>query len=115
MELYEYWGSQIAEALNSQAEETGSDILVNCASQEYVGAVDLKALKPKVITPVFMEMKNDTPKVVSFYAKRARGAMARYIIQHRLNDAEALKDFDTGGYAYKPELSEPDKPVFLRG
>ena len=113
--LYEYWGSQIAEALNSQAEETGSDILVNCASQEYFGAVDLKALKPKVITPVFMEMKNDTPKVVSFYAKRARGAMARYIIQHRLNDAEALKDFDTGGYAYKPELSEPDKPVFLRG
>ncbi|MEX5578413.1 peroxide stress protein YaaA [Pseudophaeobacter sp. A-200-2] len=113
--LYEYWGSQIAEALNRQAEETGSDILVNCASQEYFGAVDLKALKPKVITPVFMEMKNDTPKVVSFYAKRARGAMARYIIQHRLNDAEAFKDFDTGGYVYKPELSEPDKPVFLRG
>ncbi|MDE4304720.1 peroxide stress protein YaaA [Phaeobacter gallaeciensis] len=113
--LYEYWGSQIAEALNRQAEETSSDILVNCASQEYFGAVDLKALKPKVITPVFMEMKNDTPKVVSFYAKRARGAMARYIIQHRLNDAEALKDFDTGGYVYKPELSEPDKPVFLRG
>jgi hypothetical protein len=113
--LYEYWGSQIAEALNRQAEETGSDILVNCASQEYFGAVDLKALKPKVITPVFMEMKNNTPKVVSFYAKRARGAMARYIIQHRLNDAEALKDFDTGGYVYKPELSEPDKPVFLRG
>lgn len=113
--LYEYWGSQIAEALNAQAEATGSDILVNCASQEYFGAVDLKALKPKVITPVFMEMKNGTPKVVSFYAKRARGAMARYIIQHRLNDAEALKEFDTGGYVHQPELSEPDKPVFLRG
>jgi cytoplasmic iron level regulating protein YaaA (DUF328/UPF0246 family) len=113
--LYEYWGSQIAEALNAQAEVTGSDILVNCASQEYFGAVDLKALKPKVITPVFMEMKNGTPKVVSFYAKRARGAMARYIIQHRLDDVAALQEFDTGGYAYQPELSEPDKPVFLRG
>jgi cytoplasmic iron level regulating protein YaaA (DUF328/UPF0246 family) len=113
--LYEYWGSQIAEALNAQAEVTGSDILVNCASQEYFGAVDLKALKPKVITPVFMEMKNGTPKVVSFYAKRARGAMARYIIQHRLDDAAGLQEFDTGGYAYQPELSEPDKPVFLRG
>ena len=95
--LYEYWGSQIAEALNAQAEVTGSDILVNCASQEYFGAVDLEALKPNVITPVFMEMKNGTPKVVSFYAKRARGAMARYIIQHRLKDADALKDFDSGG------------------
>ena len=113
--LYEYWGSQIAEALNAQAEVTGSDILVNCASQEYFGAVDLEALKPNVITPVFMEMKNGTPKVVSFYAKRARGAMARYIIQHRLKDADALKDFDSGGYAYQPDLSEPDKPVFLRG
>ncbi|MBE1295710.1 MAG: peroxide stress protein YaaA [Rhodobacteraceae bacterium] len=113
--LYEYWGSQIAEALNAQAEVTGSDILVNCASQEYFGAVDLKALKPKVITPVFMEMKNGTPKVVSFYAKRARGAMARYIIQHRLDDVAGLQEFDTGGYAYQPELSEPDKPVFLRG
>ncbi len=113
--LYEYWGSQIAEALNSQAEEVGSDILVNCASQEYFGAVDLEALKPKVITPVFMEMKNDTPKVVSFYAKRARGAMARYIIQNRLTEADSLKEFDTGGYAYQPQMSEPDKPVFLRG
>ncbi len=113
--LYDYWGSQIAEALNAQAEATSSDILVNCASQEYFGVVDLKTLKPKVITPVFMELKNGTPKVVSFYAKRARGAMARHIIQHRLKDADALKDFDTGGYAYQPGLSEPDKPVFLRG
>ncbi|KIC09493.1 hypothetical protein RA19_15905 [Leisingera sp. ANG-M1] len=112
--LYEFWGSRISEALNAQADAVGSRLLVNCASQEYFGAVDLKALKPEVITPVFMEDKNGTPKVVSFYAKRARGAMARYIIQHRLDDAEALKDFDTGGYAYQPSMSEPHKPVFLR-
>ncbi|KPD13330.1 peroxide stress protein YaaA [Phaeobacter sp. 11ANDIMAR09] len=112
--LYEYWGSQIAEALNAQAEEVGAQVLVNCASQEYFGAVDLKALKPQVVTPVFMEDKGGTPKVVSFYAKRARGAMARYVIQNRISDMAALQEFDTGGYAYQPTLSEPMKPVFLR-
>ncbi|WP_278923909.1 peroxide stress protein YaaA [Pseudophaeobacter profundi] len=112
--LYEYWGSQIAEALNAQAEQIGAQVLVNCASQEYFGAVDLKALKLQVVTPVFMELKNGTPKIVSFYAKRARGAMARYVIQHRLCEAEALQGFDAGGYCYQPELSEPQKPVFLR-
>ncbi|KIC35801.1 peroxide stress protein YaaA [Leisingera sp. ANG-M7] len=112
--LYEFWGSRISEALNAQAETVRAEVLVNCASQEYFGAVDLAALKPRVVTPVFMEDKNGTPKVVSFYAKRARGAMARYIIQGRLSDAESLKDFDAGGYAYQPQMSEPDKPVFLR-
>jgi cytoplasmic iron level regulating protein YaaA (DUF328/UPF0246 family) len=112
--LYEYWGSQIAEALNAQAEKVGAQILVNCASQEYFGAVDLKVLKPQVVTPVFMEDKNGTPKVVSFYAKRARGAMARYVIQNRLTDVASLQEFDMGGYAYQPDLSEPMKPVFLR-
>ncbi|MBY6066093.1 peroxide stress protein YaaA [Leisingera aquaemixtae] len=112
--LYEFWGSKISEALNAQGEAVGAEVLVNCASQEYFGAVDLAALKLRVVTPVFMEDKNGTPKVVSFYAKRARGAMARYIIQHRLTDSESLKDFDAGGYAYQPQMSEPDKPVFLR-
>lgn len=112
--LYEFWGRKISDALNAQAEAADTDILVNCASQEYFGAVDLAVLKLRVVTPVFMEDKNGTPKVVSFYAKRARGAMARYIIQGRLTDAESLLEFDTGGYAYQPQLSEPDKPVFLR-
>ncbi|MFC4214513.1 peroxide stress protein YaaA [Pseudophaeobacter arcticus] len=112
--LYEYWGSQIAEALNDQAAEVGAELLVNCASQEYFGAVDLKALKLQVVTPVFMEDKNGTPKVVSFYAKRARGAMARFVIQNRVSEVAALQEFDSGGYAYQPQLSEPMKPVFLR-
>ncbi len=112
--LYDYWGSAIAEALNAQAEEVGATVLVNCASQEYFGAVDLKALKPRVVTPVFMEDKPGGPKVVSFYAKRARGAMTRFIIQHRLTSATSLTEFDAGGYAYQPDLSEEDKPVFLR-
>ncbi|WP_264211596.1 peroxide stress protein YaaA [Leisingera thetidis] len=112
--LYEFWGRKISDALNAQAEAAGTSVLVNCASQEYFGAVDLAALKLRVFTPVFMEDKNGSPKVVSFYAKRARGAMARFIIQQRLTDAESLKDFDSGGYAYQPAMSAPDKPVFLR-
>ncbi|MBY6141428.1 peroxide stress protein YaaA [Leisingera daeponensis] len=112
--LYEFWGRKISDALNAQAEAVETDVLVNCASQEYFGAVDQAVLKPRVVTPVFMEDKNGTPKVVSFYAKRARGAMTRFIIQHRLTDAQSLKDFDAGGYAYQPQMSEPDKPVFLR-
>lgn len=112
--LYNYWGSAIAEQINAEAATSGSDILVNCASQEYFGAVDLAVLKPRVITPVFYEDKPQGPKIVSFYAKKARGAMARYIIQNRLNDAEALTAFDIGGYRYNPALSHPDKPAFLR-
>jgi cytoplasmic iron level regulating protein YaaA (DUF328/UPF0246 family) len=112
--LYDYWGDRIARALNAQAAELGSDVLVNCASQEYFGAVDQAALGLRVITPVFMEERGGAPKIVSFYAKRARGAMARFIIHNRLVDPEALTDFDTGGYAHAPDLSATDRPVFLR-
>ena len=112
--LYDYWGDRIAKALNEQAETLGTDTLVNCASQEYFGAVKPDALKLRVITPVFMEEKPDGPKVVSFFAKQARGAMARFIVQRRLTDPDSLTEFDTGGYRHRPDLSEPDKPVFVR-
>lgn len=113
--LYDYWGDRLARALNDQAARIGTDILVNCASQEYFGAVVPDALNLRIVTPVFMENKGGTPKVVSFHAKKARGAMARFIIQNRLTDAEALRDFDSGGYAWHADMSEPDRPVFLRG
>ena len=112
--LYDYWRDVPAKALNAAAEAVGTDVLVNCASQEYFGAVDLKALKLRVVTPVFLEDKGGKASVVSFFAKRARGAMARFVVQHRLNDPEALAGFDAGGYAYDPERSEPDRPVFVR-
>jgi cytoplasmic iron level regulating protein YaaA (DUF328/UPF0246 family) len=112
--LYEYWGDQLSSSLNDQAQATEAQVLVNCASKEYFGAVAPKSLKLKVITPVFMEDKSGAPKVVSFFAKRARGAMARFIIQNRLRDPEGLKDFDVGGYAYQSEMSTTDTPVFLR-
>ena len=112
--LYDWWGDRIARALNETAREAGAKVLVNCASQEYFGAVDAGALALPVVTPVFMEDRQGGPKVVSFYAKQARGAMARFIVENRLTDPEALAEFDAGGYAFSPELSEPGKPVFLR-
>lgn len=112
--LYDYWRDQLSKALNEQAEATGSDLLINCASQEYFGAVAPKALKLNVITPQFLEDKDGTPKMISFFAKKARGSMARYIIQHRLTAADGLKDFDYGGYRYDAARSTPEKPVYIR-
>jgi cytoplasmic iron level regulating protein YaaA (DUF328/UPF0246 family) len=112
--LYEYWGTDLSKMLNAQAESIGTDTLINCASQEYFGAVAPKALKLRVITPVFMELKDGKAKIVSFFAKKARGAMARYVAQNRINDAEDIRNFDTGGYAFQPDLSEGDRWVFLR-
>jgi cytoplasmic iron level regulating protein YaaA (DUF328/UPF0246 family) len=112
--LYDYWQDTLSNALNDQAAVVNSDVLVNCASQEYFGAVNLKALKLRVITPAFMEDKGQGPKIVSFYAKKARGAMARYMVQNRLTDPQSIFEFDTGGYAYQADLSTADKPVFVR-
>lgn len=113
--LYAYWGNRIAKALNSTAAEAGTDLLVNCASQEYFGAVDMKALKLRVVTPVFMEERaSGAPKIISFHAKKARGAMARFVMEHRLTAPEDLRGFDVGGYRFEPELSEGGKYVFLR-
>ncbi len=112
--LYEFWGDTIAKSLNEAAARTGADTLLNCASQEYFGAVDLKALRLNVITPVFLEEKDGKSKVVSFFAKRARGAMARFVVERRITSAEGLADFDTGGYAFDPDRSEPNAPVFVR-
>lgn len=111
--LYDFWGDRIAEQLNADAEEAGTDILVNCASVEYFTAADRPALRLRVVTPVFMEDHPDGPRINSFFAKKARGAMARFIIQNRLDDPEALKAFDVGGYRYRAEMSTGDRLVFL--
>ncbi len=112
--LYEYWGTGPAKALRAYAEAVQTDVLINCASQEYFGAVDLKSLGIRVVTPVFMEKKDGKEKIVSFFAKKARGSMARFIVQNRISDAEGLKDFDFGGYQFQPEKSDGDRWLFLR-
>lgn len=112
--LYDYWRDDLAKALNAQADAVGANMLVNCASQEYFGAVPEKALKLQLITPAFMEDKGQGPKIVSFFAKRARGAMARHIIRNRITDLSGVHSFDADGYTYQPDLSTDAKPVFVR-
>ncbi|MCF6305693.1 MAG: peroxide stress protein YaaA [Rhodobacteraceae bacterium] len=112
--LYQYWGGRLSAALNELAAENDAEFLLNCASVEYFTAVDAKALKPAILTPVFMETRDGQDKIVSFFAKRARGAMARFVVQNRITDVKGVKDFTSGGYAFQPELSDPNRPVFTR-
>jgi len=112
--LYQYWGSKIACAISDQAVATNSSLLVNCASREYFDAVDLHSLTLPVVTPVFLENQNGKAKIVSFHAKKARGAMARFIVQNRLKGRAELQDFNAGGYRYQPDRSDADNLVFMR-
>ncbi|WP_179381218.1 peroxide stress protein YaaA [Jannaschia marina] len=112
--LYAFWGDRIARALNADAEAVGATHLLNCASQEYFGAVDRSVLTLPVITPTFLEDKPAGPKVISFFAKQARGAMARFVMENRITDPAELAAFETGGYAYQPDRSTAEAPVFLR-
>lgn len=108
--LYEFWRKTVTDELN----QTRGDVLINLASNEYVKAIDKKALDKQIISPVFKDEKNGTYKIISFFAKKARGTMARYIIENRIKDASGLMDFAEAGYAYSAELSKPDAPVFTR-
>ncbi|MFK7752860.1 MAG: peroxide stress protein YaaA [Sedimentitalea sp.] len=112
--LYQYWRDQLSNELNARAEALGTTTLINCASQEYFGAVAPKALRLNVVTPVFMEDKAGTPKIISFFAKKARGAMARFVIQNRLVSPDDVRDFSTGGYKFQADLSDTNRPVFVR-
>ncbi|MGL4321663.1 MAG: peroxide stress protein YaaA [Paracoccaceae bacterium] len=111
--LYDWWGPRIAKALRADAAAMGAEIVLNCASVEYFGAVDLRALKLRVVTPVFLEDRVGGAKTISFLAKRARGAMARYVTEHRLTDPEALRGFTVGGYAFDAGQSTADRMVFV--
>ncbi len=113
--LYQFWGSVISEKLNELLAAECSDLVINLASNEYFKAVDRKALKARVVSPVFKDCKNGQYKVISFYAKKARGMMARYIMENRIESAEGLKGFDVAGYYYSEEATKKaDEPVFLR-
>ncbi|WP_277052860.1 peroxide stress protein YaaA [Zestomonas thermotolerans] len=113
-DLYAFWGERISGWLNEALAEQGDDVLLNLASNEYFGAVQRKALKARVIDTEFRDLKNGQYKIISFYAKKARGLMARYVIKHRLTDPAALLDFDSQGYYYSAKDSTADRLVFLR-
>ncbi len=112
--LYQFWGDIITEALNDELKASGSDVVVNLASNEYFKAVKPKALHARLITPVFKDLKNGQYKIISFYAKKARGLMTRYMIQNRIEEPEALKNFNLEGYYFSAEESKGDTWVFLR-
>ncbi|MGB1239777.1 MAG: peroxide stress protein YaaA, partial [Pseudomonadales bacterium] len=110
--LYQFWGTQITEAINAQC--PAGETLVNLASNEYFKAVQPKALEARLVTPIFKDRKNGQYKIISFYAKKARGMMARYIIDNQITDVEQIKDFDTAGYYFSAEHSKGNDWVFLR-
>jgi cytoplasmic iron level regulating protein YaaA (DUF328/UPF0246 family) len=112
--LYEFWGDTIAAHLNRRLAADQTPVLVNLASQEYFHAVDRAVLKARVIDCVFEDWKSGRYKVISFFAKRARGLMARYAITHRLTTPRRLQGFDLEGYAFDAGASEPDRLVFRR-
>ena len=112
--LYKFWGAQLSNYLNERLQKDVSPVVVNLASQEYFKAVDLKALKARVVECVFEEFKDGKYKIISFYAKRARGLMARYAARQQLVTPEQLKGFDLEGYAFDAKVSQAERLVFRR-
>ncbi len=112
--LYEFWGNDISDAVQADLKKSGSPLLINLASNEYFKSVNAKTLDAEIITPVFKDLKQGKYKMISFFAKKARGLMARFIIDHQLNDPEGLKEFDAEGYYFSKTLSTASELVFLR-
>jgi cytoplasmic iron level regulating protein YaaA (DUF328/UPF0246 family) len=113
-DLYAFWGETITDALNRSAEEQGAEVLVNLASEEYFKSVKPKALALPVITPQFEDWKNGKYKIISFYAKRARGLMARYAAVKGITDPQKLKKFNLDGYAFDKKDSDDRNWIFRR-
>ncbi|MCE6003786.1 peroxide stress protein YaaA [Acinetobacter junii] len=112
--LYEFWGSIITDQINQDLAEIDAKLLVNLASDEYYKSVNEKKIRAEIIKPVFLDQKNGKYKVISFYAKKARGLMARYLIENKLSQVEQLKAFDSEGYYFDAESSSDKELVFKR-
>lgn len=112
--LYQFWGDRITKSLNRELKQSDSKTLVNLASGEYFKSIKPKQLNAEIITPAFKEYRDGQYKFIQFFAKKARGLMARYLIDRKIDDPEALKDFDYAGYGYNAELSDDNEWVFTR-
>jgi len=110
--LYDFWGDKLTSSLNNELGD--DDVLVNLASNEYYKSVQAKQIKSRIVTPVFKDFKGDKYKIISFYAKKARGLMVRYAADHQISNVEALKNFNYAGYYYSEEESTESNWVFLR-
>jgi cytoplasmic iron level regulating protein YaaA (DUF328/UPF0246 family) len=113
-DLYQFWGDIITGEINTALAATGSPVLLNLASNEYFKSVQQKNIDGRIITPVFMDKKGDKYKIVSFYAKKARGLMSAFIIKNKITAVEGIKKFDVDGYVYNDAMSEGDSWVFTR-
>ena len=112
--LYEFWGEIITQKINEQITATNSEQVVNLASTEYFKSVKKKQLQGELITPSFKDWKNGQYKMISFFAKKARGLMVQYLIKNQVEDLAGLLKFDLDGYEYNAELSKPNEPCFTR-
>lgn len=112
--LYEFWGDQLTENLNEKLAEGEHEVLINLASNEYFKSINKKKLKASIISPEFKDAKNGNYKIISFFAKKARGLMSKYIIENEIEKVEDLKGFDSEGYRFNAHLSAENKPVFTR-
>ncbi len=113
--LYGFWGDKITKTIQEAIGESGSKILVNLASNEYYKSIDAKMLDAEIVTPAFKDMKNGEYKIISFFAKKARGLMSRFILENDIDNADDLQAFDYEGYHFNPRLYKPGNPVFTRG
>ena len=111
--LYDFWNSIITEELNKNFSSDNTNLL-NLASNEYFKSINVSELKANVISPVFMDKKNGKYKIISFFAKKARGLMTRYVIKNRIEDITDIQNFEEGGYFFNEAMSEDNKPVFCR-
>jgi uncharacterized protein len=114
-DLYSFWGDKITKKVQEAIHKSGSKILVNLASNEYYKSINAKKLDAEIVTPAFKDMKNGEYKMISFFAKKARGLMTRFILENNIENAGDLQAFDAEGYVFNPRLSKPGKPVFTRG
>lgn len=112
--LYAFWKTKIAPKMKEAIAESGSNVLVNLASNEYYKSIDAKKLDCEIVTPEFKDLKNGKYKMISIYAKRARGLMTRFILENDITHIEDLQAFDREGYIFNPRLSTDTKPVFTR-
>lgn len=113
-DLYQFWGNLITDSINQDLKKQKDETLINLASNEYFKSVNTKQLKAKVITPIFKDQKNGTYKIISFFAKKARGLMSRYIIQNKLTNPEDIKEFNLAGYYFDSHASTQDEWLFKR-
>ena len=113
-DLYAFWGDLVTNSLKSILEKQKNPLLLNLASEEYFKVIKAKELNCTLITPIFQDAKDGKYKIISFYAKRARGLMARYVVENRITNVDDLKDFNLDGYQFIASESKPEKPVFRR-